>query len=59
MDLDILFTDDSLEALSHRCSINNKEVSTFPRSLLSTMFCDYVVLRTSYVKSLIKFRYFV
>ena len=33
MDSNILFRDGSFEVLSHRYSINNKEVSTFSRSL--------------------------
>ena len=46
MDSNVLFKDDSLEVLSHRCSTNNKEVSTFSRLLSSTAFCEYYVLRT-------------
>ena len=33
MDSSVLYKDDSLDVLSYRHSINNKEVSTFSRSL--------------------------
>ena len=33
IDSNVLFKDDLFEVLSHRCSINNKEVSIFSRSL--------------------------
>ena len=40
IDSNVLFKDDSFEVLSHRCSINNKEVSTFSR-----VIAKYNVLR--------------
>ena len=44
-DLDVLFKDGSFEVLSHRCGINNKEVSSSSKSLYNTMFCEYWILR--------------
>ena len=48
MDSNVLFKDNSLEALSHTCSVNNKEVITLFKVIVK---CDVLrVLSTAYEK---------
>ena len=40
-DLDVLCKDGSFKVLSHRYSINNKEVNSFQGHCKSKKFCEY------------------